>query len=58
MLEFQLRLEDIITESQAFQLALLDLDLVAELVDLSANQMSTSSKTDNLVYSFETPDEI
>jgi hypothetical protein len=35
MLEFQLRLEDIIAESQAFQLALLDLDLVAQLVDLS-----------------------
>jgi hypothetical protein len=36
MLEFQLRLEDIIAESQAFQLALLDLDLVAQFVDLSA----------------------
>jgi hypothetical protein len=40
MLEFQLRLKDIIAESQAFQLALMDLGPVAQLVDLSANQIS------------------
>jgi hypothetical protein len=40
MLEFQLQLEDIIVEPQAFQLALMDLDLVAQLIDLSANQIS------------------